>query len=152
MDNLPAFSVWLTIAATAVLWAWSVFHCPHETALGTADDDKKGTREQMIGDVRAISGYCIAYMSALGVAFSILASQNDSLFHLNQSHLWPFVVAFASALLATLYLPTGYGEGTFPRVRFVWCRSVMCNQAAILFIALGVYKTLHHLLTAPEHL
>src|SRR4051812_22334442 len=120
-------AVIITLSCALAAAIWTFLHRPCIGDFGNDDDKKAKLREFVALDIRAASQYCYWYLALLGVSSTIVASATSRDLYkalLNWNHLWPFVVAFAAASLALLFIPAGYGSGRFNRLRVVWLRSI----------------------------
>lgn len=126
---------------------WTLWHWPEETDL--AEADRPRFREFLVLDIRANSQYCYWYLALIGVIATIVAF-NKSYFApiLNQEHLWPFGLSFFAASLALLFVPAGYGASRTRKLRFVWLRSVVCEQIVVIFTCYGIWEAFRMMTTA----
>ena len=139
----------VVLAPLAILAILTVCRVPSETALGDDPADKSKLRRDLVVDIRGANQYCFAYIALLGVMATITANRMDSLGPLLKGlSLWPFGVALVAASLPTLFVPAGYGDGSFTILRFLWLRSILCEQSAVVFTFYGIWKLfdllLHH--------
>lgn len=137
-QNLMA--IYLTVGVALFCAIWTCCHLPRADALGTNDEERAKLREFLVLDIRANSQYSAWYVTLIGVIGTIVAS-NQAPFKpvLNAEHLWPFGVSFLAASLATLFFPAGYGTRFLPNLRWVWLRSVLCEQLVVIFTAYGIW-------------
>lgn len=139
------------IAILVVCISWTFAHWPKETDLKD-DQQKQGRfREFLVLDVRTNSQYCYWYLALIGVIAAIVAA-NRTYFApiLNQEHLWPFGLSFLAASLALLFIPAGYGAARTEKVRFIWLRSVLCEQIVVIFTCYGIWEAFR-ILTSTAH-
>lgn len=131
----------LTITAAILCIAWTICHRPKEEALGKKPEDKAKIREFLVLDIRANSQNCSWYIGLIGVISSIVAAHRDDFKPvLNLDHVWPFAFAFFEASLAILFIPAGYGQHRFKRLRVIWFRSVLCEQMVVIFTCYGLWN------------
>lgn len=145
-------ALYILIVLVVVSLIWTIWHRPKSDDFGTESDKQAKLREFVAMDIRACGQYCYWYLALIGVCVTIAAG-NRTYFGslLNWSHLWPFVVAFVAASLGMLFVPAGYGAKRFNRLRMVWVRSILCEQAVVLFTCYGLWKSFLFLATtAPK--
>jgi hypothetical protein len=130
---------------------WTLFHWPKETDLGNQPEGRDKLREFLVEDIRANSQYCYWYLALIGVIAAIAAANKDYFAPiLNQRHLWPFGLSFLAASLSLLFLPAGYGAARARNLRFVWLRSVLCEQVVVIFTCYGVWEAFYTLTSNPH--
>jgi 5'-nucleotidase (lipoprotein e(P4) family) len=130
---------------------WTLRHWPDATDLSDKDESRKKFQEFLVGDVRANSQYCYWYLALIGVIATIV-TVNKSYFQpiLNQEHLWPFGLSFLAASLALLFVPADYGLQGTRNLRFVWLRSVLCEQIVVIFTCYGIWEAFR-VMTSTVH-
>lgn len=140
---------WIPLIILVLCIVWTLIHWPNETDLEQSDRTK--FREYLVLDIRANSQYCYWYLALIGVIATIVAF-NKSYFApiLNQEHLWPFGLSFFAASLALLFIPAGYGASRTPKLRFVWLRSVVCEQIVVIFTCYGIWEAFR-MMTSTVH-
>ena len=138
---------WIPLIILVLCIIWTLIHWPNETDLEQSDRTK--FREYLVLDIRANSQYCYWYLALIGVIATIVAF-NKSYFApiLNQEHLWPFGLSFFAASLALLFVPAGYGASRTRKLRFVWLRSVVCEQIVVIFTCYGIWEAFRMMTTA----
>jgi len=131
----------LAIGIALILGAWTFWQCPKEKDLGSHTSDRAKLREFMVQDIRANTQSCGAYLLLVGAAATFFATRRpDFVTPLNTTCLHPFMVAFSSATIATIFIPAGYGEAHFKILRGVWFRSILCGQTVVIFTFYGILK------------
>jgi acid phosphatase len=120
---------------------WTLLHWPKETDLENQPANRDHFREFLVHDIRQNSQYAYWYLALIGGISTIVAA-NKTYFGpiLNQGHVWPFGLAFLAASLALLFVPAGYGEARVRNLRFVWLRSVLCEQVVVVFTCYGIWE------------
>jgi hypothetical protein len=135
-------ALYISIGLIVIAGVWTLFHRPCADDLGADDENRKKLREYIALDIRAASQYCSWYLGLLGVTTSILAAAANRDFFkpvLDWTHLWPFCLAFIIASVALIFIPAGYGTKRFNRLRVIWFRSILCEQAVVIFTCYGAW-------------
>jgi len=144
--------VWaIPVGILIVCFIWTLAHWPKEEDLKSDQQNQGRLREFLVLDIRANSQYCYWYLALIGVIAAIVAA-NRTYFApiLNQEHLWPFGLSFLAASLALLFIPAGYGAARTEKVRFIWLRSVLCEQIVVIFTCFGIWEAFR-ILTSTAH-
>src|SRR5438552_5319067 len=133
---------YIPITLTLVCVIWTLFHWPRETDLQDEPQERARFREFLVLDIRANSQYCSWYVTLIGVIATVVASSRQSFEPiLTAGHLWPFGVAFLAASICTLFLPAGYGPAHTQTLRWVWLRSVVCEQVVVMYTCYGIWDS-----------
>ena len=133
-------ALYISLGLIVIAGVWTFFHRPRIDDLGAEPENQKELREYIALDIRAASQYCYWYLGLLGVTTSILAAAANRDFFkpvLNWEHLWPFSAAFIIASVALIFVPAGYGSHRFNRLRLIWFRSILCEQAVVILTCYG---------------
>ena len=133
----------IPLAVCALLFAMTVTNRPRRAALGGQTDERARLRGDLVNDIRTANQYCGVFVALLGVLATIAVSARDSFAPvLNTTYLWPFGVALVAAALATVFVPGGYGRGSFPVLQVLWFRSVLAEQITVVFTVYGIWRAL----------
>lgn len=129
------------IIVLLALVLWTMCHLPTETNLGYTDSEKAKLRENLILDIRSANQYCIAIIALAGVIAVILANNSSDLKPVLESlKLWPFGLGFTAATISIVFIPAGYGSGSFTTLRLIWARTILCEQTAVVSICYGIWE------------
>jgi hypothetical protein len=132
---------YVAVAALVAVVVWTLTHIPKEHDLGTNSTDVAKLREHLVLDIRGANHYCLGYIALLGVVGTMAASKVDAIRPLISSiPLWPFAMAFLASTLSLLFVPAGYGGGSFTNLRIVWTRTILCEQATVVAMAFGLWS------------
>jgi len=142
MSLIPFFPLVVAVVVLLVCIISTLCHIPVESALGDDDDSKAKMREHLVYDIRANNQYCGIFLALIGVIATIVAGDHQSFSTvLNAQHLWPFGLAVVAGAISTLFVPAGYGVGSFQVLRVVWTRSVICEQIIVIFTCYGIWSS-----------
>jgi hypothetical protein len=131
----------LAFGIALFLGAWTYDRRPKENDLGAQPEHEDKLREFMVQDIRANTQSCGAYLLLVGAAATFFATRRpDFVMPLNTTCLYPFIVAFSIATLATIFIPAGYGKKHFKVLRRVWLRSIWCGQLVVISTFYGIFK------------
>jgi len=131
----------VAVVAIAVVLVWTLLHIPKENDLGTNDTERAKLRENLVLDIRGANHYCLGYIALLGVIATITASNLAAIRPvLEEVPLWPFGVAFVATTLSLVFVPAGYGIGSFSTLRFVWVRTILCEQVTVVAMAYAIWS------------
>jgi len=131
----------IIISLALILIVWDIIRLPNITDLGVDTNAKDKLREFMISDIRTNSQYCASFLGFIGLIGTIAAT--SKIYEkpiLTCAVFWPFIISLVAASLATLFIPVGYGCDSFKRLKYIWLRSVICEQVVVIFTAYGIWK------------
>jgi hypothetical protein len=139
--TLAQIAFYVAIGLEVICIVWTFYRWPTEEAHGPRDEDKAKLREFLIQDIRANNQYCSVYLAIIGVIASVVASNSQAFKPvLVVEHLWPFGLAFTAGSISALFFPAGYGPHSFETLRYVWLRSVLCEQIVVIFTWYGIFN------------
>ncbi|MEO5928437.1 MAG: hypothetical protein ABIR47_00765 [Candidatus Kapaibacterium sp.] len=128
-------------ALLLILLVWTITRLPGENDLGRDTEAKSKLRESLILDVRAANQYCMAFIALLGVITTIIiANKKDLAPMLNLLPIWPFTVGFMAAAISLLFIPAGYGHGSFRVIQAIWLRTMICEQIVVVATCHGIWR------------
>jgi hypothetical protein len=131
----------IAIVVLLVVIGWSLFKIPREGDLAGSDDGSAKLREGLVYDIRGANQYCMAYIALLGVIATIAAGHlTDIRPVLDKIPFWPFGVAFGAATVSVLFVPAGYGRGSFSVLKYVWLRTIICEQITVVTAGYGIWR------------
>jgi len=131
----------IALLAFWVMVGLTVRNRPEETDLGDCESQKTKLREHLVLDIRGANRYCLGYIALFGVIATVGADHADTFRLLfEELDVWPFEIAFAAAILSTLFIPVGYGKSSFSKIRGIWFRTILCEQLVVLFTCYGIWS------------
>ena len=139
-ENIKLGIFGIGIVTLLIFLIWDFLHIPKENDLGDTPCKKAKLRESLVLDIRAVNQYCLAFNALLGVMSLIFINNKETLAPYFQDKLFPFGIAFIAANISLIYIPDGYGQKRFNRLRVIWLRSIMCEQILIVSTFCGLFN------------
>lgn len=132
---------YVALAALVAVVVWTFVHLPKEHDLGSTAGDVAKLREYLVLDIRGANHYCLGYIALLGVVGTMAASRVEALRPLLSSiPIWPFAAAFLASTLSLMFVPAGYGTGSFTKLKVIWIRTILCEQITVVSMAFGLWS------------